>query len=197
MTTPQVVLIDYDPQWPARFARERERIEAALGASAMVEHVGSTSVPGLAAKPIIDIMVGVRRLPTVLREFVGPLQSLGYEYTPTPGISGRWFFHQVPWGMHTHQLHLVEHEGAMWEDYSVFRDHLCANAEIAQQYVDLKRRLAARPGIDRPTYSAAKGPFINGVVAELLAARATTEWRYNMTRRQCDPAPRGSGLVRG
>jgi GrpB-like predicted nucleotidyltransferase (UPF0157 family) len=65
----------------------------------------------------------------------------------------------------------------MWEDYSVFRDHLRANPEVAQQYVDLKRRLAARPGIDRPSYSAAKSPFINGVVAGILAARATTERR--------------------
>jgi GrpB-like predicted nucleotidyltransferase (UPF0157 family) len=177
MSTPQVILVDYDPQWPARFARERERIVGALGASAMVEHVGSTAVPGLAAKPIIDIMVGVRRLPTALREYVGPLQSVGYEYTPTPGISGRWFFQQGPWGMHTHHLHLVEYESAMWEDYSVFRDHLRANPEVAQQYVDLKRRLAARPGIDRPSYSAAKSPFINGVVAGILAARATTERR--------------------
>jgi GrpB-like predicted nucleotidyltransferase (UPF0157 family) len=197
MTTPQVVLVDYDPQWPARFARERERIVAALGALAMVEHVGSTAVPGVAAKPIIDIMVGVRGLPSTFEKYVGPLQSVGYEYVPTPGISGRWFFQQEPWGINTHHLHLVEQEGAMWEDYSMFRDHLRTNPKVAQQYVDLKRRLAALPGIDRPTYSAAKGPFINGVVAELLAARATTEWRYNMARRQCDPAPRGSGLVRG
>src|SRR5215203_503586 len=172
MTMSHVVLVEYDPQWSANFQRERARIEAALGAPAKVEHVGSTSVPGLAAKPIIDIMVGVQRLPTTFGEYVGPLQSVGYEYTPTPGISGRWFFQQGPWGMHTHHLHLVEHEGAVWEEYSVFRDHLRSNPEVAQQYVDLKRRLAAQPGIDRPTYSAAKTPFITGVVAEILADRA-------------------------
>ena len=170
MSYPAVVIVEYDPQWPARFEEERRRIAAALGPRAVaVEHVGSTAVPGLGAKPIIDIMVGVRGLGSALEGCLGPLQSIGYEYVPTLGIVDRRFFQRGMWPMHTHHLHLAEFGGATWEDYLRFRDHLRAHAEVARQYLELKRRLAASPGIDRPAYSMAKGPFIGEVLAGLAA----------------------------
>ena len=173
MTYPAIVIVDYDPQWPESFAKEKLRILDVLGPRAVaVEHVGSTSVPGLAAKPIIDIVVGVRDLAITFGECVRPLQGIGYEHIPMPSVWDRRFFQRGIWRMGTHHLHLTEFGGATWHDYVLFRDHLRAHPEIARQYLALKRRIAARPNVDRPAYSAAKGPFINGVVAEIIAARA-------------------------
>ncbi|HEX2171742.1 MAG TPA: GrpB family protein, partial [Dehalococcoidia bacterium] len=137
-----------------------------------VEHVGSTSVPGLGAKPTIDIVVGVRGLEQAFAAAVRPLQSLGYEHIPMPSSWDRRFFQRGPWRMGTHHVHLTEHEGAAWHDYLTFRDHLRAHPEVAQQYLLHKQRLAARPEIDRATYSAAKRPFIDGVIKGILGSGA-------------------------
>jgi GrpB-like predicted nucleotidyltransferase (UPF0157 family) len=174
MSYPAVVIVAYDPQWPARFEEERRRITAALGARAVaVEHVGSTAVPGLAAKPIIDIMVGVRDLAGAFADCSAALQSIGYLYVPWPRRPDRHFFQRGPWGARTHHLHLTEFGGAMWERYLLFRDHLRAHPDVARQYLELKRQVAARPNIDRPAYNAAKRPLIDGVIARLAESMAS------------------------
>jgi GrpB-like predicted nucleotidyltransferase (UPF0157 family) len=172
MSYPGVVVVEYDPRWPARFDEERRRLQEALGSWAIaIEHVGSTAVPGLGGKPIIDIMVGVRDLASAFADCSAALQSIGYLYVPRP-LPDRHFFQRGPWGARTHHLHLTEFGGAMWERYLRFRDYLRAHPDMARQYFEFKRQVAGRPGIDRPAYNAAKHPLIDGVVARLAGGLA-------------------------
>ncbi len=172
MSCPGVVVVEYDPQWPARFDEEQRRVQEALGSRAIaIEHIGSTAVPGLGAKPIIDIMVGVRDLAGAYAGCSAALQGIGYVYVPRR-LQDRHFFQRGPWGARTHHLHVTEFGGPLWERYLLFRDYLRAHPDAARQYFELKRQVAARPGIDRPAYNAAKHPLIDGVVARLAGGLA-------------------------
>ena len=155
-------VVECDPEWPHRYDEERARIVAALGELiAAIEHVGSTAVPGLGGKPVIDFMIGVARLEDGERR-VGPLETLGYVYCGEAGIPGRLFFRKdVP---RTHQIHLVEQGGDFWEDTLLFRDFLRAHPETAAEYSDLKKELAARFRTEREAYADAKTPFIRPVL---------------------------------
>jgi GrpB-like predicted nucleotidyltransferase (UPF0157 family) len=175
MSYPGVVVVEYDPWWPARFDEEKSRIEEVLGSRAIaIEHVGSTAVPGLGAKPIIDIMVGVPDLGGAFAGCSAALQGIGYLYVPRR-LPDRHFFHRGPWGARTHHLHLTEFGGAMWERYLLFRDYLRTHPDVARQYFEFKRQVAARPNIDRPAYNAAKRPFIDGVITT-IANEVDTRW---------------------
>jgi GrpB-like predicted nucleotidyltransferase (UPF0157 family) len=157
-----VELVDSDPRWPARFAAERARLLGALaGRPAEVEHIGSTSVPGLPAKPVIDILVG-RPPGSEAAPYVEALTAAGYEHRGEAGIPGREYFRRgTP---RSHHLHLVELGGALWRDHLRFRDRLRADPAAAAAYAALKRRLAAEHAHDRAAYTAAKAPFIAGVL---------------------------------
>ena len=159
-----VVVVDYDPNWPRRFEAEKARIEAALGGIAVVvEHVGSTAVPGLFAKPIIDIMVGLRRLADGER-CVAPLDALGYEFRGDGGIPDHCFFRKGQ--PRTHHVHMVEHGSAFWNDHVSFRDRLRASPDLARRYGELKKRLAVEYRTRREEYTEAKTPFIEAVLAD-------------------------------
>jgi GrpB-like predicted nucleotidyltransferase (UPF0157 family)/predicted acetyltransferase len=158
-----VRVVDYDLGWPAQFAEERARLVSALGdAAAAIEHIGSTAVAGLAAKPIIDIMVGLRRAP-LGEEHIVAVTQLGYEYRGEFGIPGRQYFRRGR--PRTHQLHVVQHGSAFWETHLLFRDHLRAHPSEAERYAALKRELAGRFRESRASYSEAKGTFIEQVLA--------------------------------
>jgi GrpB-like predicted nucleotidyltransferase (UPF0157 family)/predicted acetyltransferase len=158
-----VYVVDYDPDWPAQFAAERARIVSALGDAAVaVEHIGSTAVAGLPAKPIIDIMAGLRRAP-LGRERIVAVTRLGYDYRGEFGIPGRQYFRRGR--PRTHQLHVVQHGSALWESHLLFRDHLRAHPSEAERYAALKLELAGRFRESRASYSEAKGAFIEQVVA--------------------------------
>jgi len=164
----------YDPAWPGAFERERAAILAALGDLVFaIEHVGSTSVPGLGAKPIIDIMAGLRELADHAR-CVAPLRSLGYEHKGEFGIPGRHYFRKPVRGARTHQIHMVEHSSSFWVRHLLFRDYLRANAEEARAYCELKLRLAARFGADVEGYTEAKTEFIRSAEAKARAALGAT-----------------------
>jgi GrpB-like predicted nucleotidyltransferase (UPF0157 family) len=166
MSSP-VVIVDYDPTWPQQFEAERDAMVAALG-DAMdgvlsVDHVGSTSIPRCPAKPIIDILIGVRELADGVR-CITPMVTLGYECVGEFGIPGRIYFRKgVP---RSHHVHLVEHGSDVWGRTLGFRDALRARPELVEQYANLKRELAARFGSDREGYTEAKSPFVKGVLAE-------------------------------
>lgn len=165
-----VLVVKYDPEWPRRYEEERARIIAALGGLITgIEHVGSTAVPGLGGKPIIDIMVGVARLEDGER-CVGPLEGLGYEYRGEAGIPGRLFFRKGQ--PRTHHIHLVEQGSDFWKDLLLFRDFLRANPEIVAEYDRLKKELAARFRTDREAYTEAKTHFIRSVLGRARAAEA-------------------------
>lgn len=155
--------MSYDDAWPSLFLEERERIERALGSLAEgIEHVGSTAVPGLAAKPILDIMVSVPGLREADR-CIRPLEGLGYEYRGEAGIPGRLFFRKGA-ARRTHHLHLTEFESEFWERHLLFRDYLRVHPETAAEYARLKYRLAERFREDRAAYTEAKTEFISEVV---------------------------------
>ena len=163
----EVVITEYDPEWPAQFAEEAERIRQALGDTLVaIEHVGSTAIPCLPAKPVIDILVGVTSLAGAELK-IPALEALGYECRGENGIPGRLFFRK---GLiefrRTHHLHLVEAGHEQWESLLAFRNHLRSHPEEARQYEDLKRELAAKFYDNRKAYTDGKAGFVNAVLAK-------------------------------
>lgn len=166
-----VEIIDYDPAWPAMFEAERARLEELLAPwlAAPIEHVGSTAVPGLAAKPIIDIMAPVRGL-AESRDAIEALKALDYHYWPYRSRVMHWFLKPAP-QHRTHHLHLVPYRTQLWRSRLVFRDRLRASPEVAAEYEALKRSLAAEYRDDREGYTKAKSPFITELLRKEGATR--------------------------
>jgi GrpB-like predicted nucleotidyltransferase (UPF0157 family) len=158
-----VIVEDYDPRWPQLFEILRSRISAALGSlAAAVEHVGSTAVPGLAAKPIIDIDA-LLRSQTDLQRAIERLATLGYEPQGDLGIPGREAF-RVPTSEFPHHLYVCSPDSREYDRHITLRNHLRSNPEDAQAYGLLKRSLANRYGNDRDGYSRAKTDFIEAIL---------------------------------
>jgi len=163
----------FDPNWSVEFEAERVRLEATLGKVALrIDHNGSTAVPGLAAKPIIDIQVSVRKLkPSVV--YSGPLESAGYVHLPHPDDSFAPFFYRPAVGPHTHHVHVVEAGGEEERKTLAFRDYLREHAEIARKYEALKRELAARYSSsdlsNHQAYADAKSEFVAAVTRQAIA----------------------------
>jgi GrpB-like predicted nucleotidyltransferase (UPF0157 family) len=165
----RVELVDHDPSWGELFEEERARLLGVFDDGAVaIEHIGSTSVPGLCAKPIVDIAVGLPKH-ELTDEQIAAMERLGYEYLGEYGLPGRLFFRKGE--PRTHNVHVVEHGGEHWERQIVFRDALRSDPEERQRYDELKRRLAAA-GHPREDYTELKTPFIRGVEAR---ARARAE----------------------
>lgn len=159
MTNEPVIIVAYDPAWPEMFDALRRRIEAALGPVARaVEHIGSTAVPGLAAKPIVDIDVVIAN-DSALPAAIAGLASIGYAHQGEKGISGRHAF-AAPAGLARHHLYVCAAHSAELRRHLAFRDRLRADAGLAAAYGALKMRLAAEFGRDREGYTDAKTAFI-------------------------------------
>lgn len=163
-------LVDYDGRWPAAYAAEKQRILAALaelvagGCVLAVEHYGSTSVPGLRAKPIIDILVGVRAEADWVR-CKAPLESLGYDYAEQAGVPHHYIFGRGRnRGERTHLVHVVEHLSETWRAGLAFRDALRANPALAAQYQAVKEQAIAQAPEGRAVYTDLKGPFVQAVI---------------------------------
>jgi GrpB-like predicted nucleotidyltransferase (UPF0157 family) len=167
---PTIVVNDHDPAWPAVFEMLRARAAEALGALAMaIEHVGSTSVPGLAAKPIIDMDIVVRS-PDDIPAAVQALAEIGYVHVGDLGIADREAFRQ-PAGLPKHHLYVCPLGGRELPRHLAFRDHLRAHPKEAATYAALKRAAALRFPNDIDGYIDAKSAFIEGILAR--AARPT------------------------
>lgn len=175
-----IAIVEYDPRWPALYEEERERIVAAIDEWAPdVHHVGSTAVPGLAAKPIIDIMVAMRSEHEMVLA-ITPLVQTGYECLGEYGIPGRIYFRktletpglgQSHGGVaRTHHLHMFPAGHAEWDRHIHFRDYLRAHPSVAMEYQSLKRELAARFSTDFEGYTDAKTEFIRGIEARAALA---------------------------
>jgi len=187
-----VTLHDYDARWPGLFEAERERLFAALPGKFMaIEHIGSTAVPGLVAKPIIDLLAGVKSMAVgathasrgLAREgqhrsvsagaslcaaaVAEPLYRSGYttsaEFNAT--LTDRKWFMRWAEGHRTHHLHVVVHNGSVWQGRLRFRDALRSNPQLAQQYADLKFQLARAHQDDREAYTDAKADFVRHVLS--------------------------------
>jgi GrpB-like predicted nucleotidyltransferase (UPF0157 family) len=164
-----IVVTDYDPAWPAMFERERAKLETALGSLVVtIEHVGSTAVPGLAAKPIIDLAVGVRSLAEAQARCIDALQALGYTYIPEyqSWLADELFFRKGVPGPWTHHVHVTEPSTPGWEHRLLFRDYLRAHPDAAAAYMDLRRRLAAAFEDDIAAYRTGKSAFVQEAVAK-------------------------------
>jgi len=173
-----VEVVPYDPSWPRMFLEEREHLLSCLptGLLGRIEHFGSTAVPGLAAKPIVDMLIEVRSLDSAVPVVVPVLTSQGYDYfwRPTWGDDTppfyAWFIKRDADGRRTHHLHVVEPQFEHW-DRLLFRDYLRRHPDTAAEYGRLKLRLAAGHPNDRVAYTEGKTRFI-GSVMELARAEA-------------------------
>jgi GrpB-like predicted nucleotidyltransferase (UPF0157 family) len=164
-----IVVTDYDPAWPAMFEQERAKLAAALGPLAVaIEHVGSTAVPGLAAKPIIDLLAGVRRLDDAEPHCIEALQAIGYTFMPDyrSFLPDQLFFRKGVPGPWTHHVHVMQASGPGWERRLVFRDYLRAHPDVAAAYAELKRKLAAECKDDIAAYRSGKDAFVAEVMAK-------------------------------
>ena len=162
---------DYNPEWPDMFERERRALAEAFGPYALaIEHVGSTSVPGLAAKPVIDIAVGTPTYP-LPDQVISRVSALGYEHKGEFGIPRRHYFRRngPPCAFH---VHANEIEGESYRNQVLFRDYLRAHPEAAREYQALKRDLAARLVNDFETYTDSKTGFVQSALEKARAWRA-------------------------
>lgn len=193
-----IEIAEYDPRWPRLFEQERCRL---LGQFAhfdiieLIEHIGSTAVPGLAAKPVIDILFGVSNRdildvraeeawkaeddkhiapagPRLHVELVEGLARLGYVYRGEASIEGRLFFRRDEGGHRTHHVHVAMFGGRFWTEHLLFRDYLRAHPEWARAYGELKRKLALEHGHSRAAYTDAKAPLIAELMAKAEAWRS-------------------------
>ena len=175
-----VAIVPYDPSWPEQFLLEKAHLESCLPSDLIkrVEHFGSTAVPGLAAKPISDILVEVTDLEATKRRIVPVLESQGYDYFWRPTLGDdvppfyAWFIKRHPvTRARTHHIHMVERQFAEHWDRLLFRDYLVQHAETAREYGALKRQLAAAHPNDRVAYARGKTEFITRVT--VLARQRT------------------------
>jgi GrpB-like predicted nucleotidyltransferase (UPF0157 family) len=159
-----VVIVDYDPSWAATFQQLRDRLAATLGQLAVaIEHVGSTAVPGLAAKPIIDLDVVIADRADLLK-VIERLRPLGYLREGDLGVAGREAF-TTPVGTPPHHLYVCAIGTPSLDRHLALRDALRADPAAAAAYGDLKRTLAVRLGDDRAGYTEAKSAFIDQILA--------------------------------
>lgn len=157
----EIVIADYDIGWPVRFAAERERIAGALGGKAVaIEHIGSTAVPGLGAKPVIDVLVTVADADDE-DAFRAPMEQVGYVLRVRE--PGHKMFRTPARDVH---VHVLTHDGPDVERHLRFRDRLRESPAQREAYERLKRELAERDYNDMNEYADAKGPFIERVLGE-------------------------------
>lgn len=167
---PPIAIDDYNLRWPERFESIRDRIAPALGLiAATIEHIGSTAVPGLAAKPIIDLDV-LLRSDADLPIAISKLAALGYEHQGDLGVPGRHAF-KAPSHDVQHHLYLCLPSAEEYSLHIAFRNHLRAHPKDANVYSSLKRSLAQRFPLDRNAYTHAKTQFVQ----EILRRAKTTE----------------------
>lgn len=171
----EVAIAPYDPAWPELFRQESEHLISCLPNELVrrIEHFGSTAVPGLAAKPIVDMLVEVTDLQEAIVRIAPVLESQGYDYfwRPTHGDDGppfyAWFIKRDPrTGVRTHHIHMVERHFTDHWDRLLFRDYLIEHPKVAAEYEALKRHLASSTKRDRVAYTLGKTEFIAKVTEQ-------------------------------
>lgn len=166
----EVAVVEYDPRWPELYEQERVHLLSCLPSDVVkrIEHFGSTAVPGLLAKPIVDMLVEVTSLEETKKSIAPLLEAQGYDYfwRPTWGDDTppfyAWFIKRDKKGNRTHHVHMVEADFEHW-DRLLFRDYLIEHPDVALEYGDLKMNLSRAHRDDRVQYTKAKSDFIDGV----------------------------------
>jgi len=163
----KVKLFLYNPAWEELYKKEEKLLRPIVGKYALdIQHTGSTSIPGAKAKPIIDIIIGVKNLKDG-EKFIRPLELLGYEYKHNAGIKGRHFFAKGSKTEKTHHIHIVKLGGKLWKDQVIFRDYLRKHKEVVAEYNKLKEGLAKKYENDREKYTAPKDNFIKSILKRI------------------------------
>lgn len=169
-----VRVVEYDPAWPEEFEQERREIQHALGdAAARIEHVGGTAVPGLAGKPIVDLLIGVSDLADTSYH-IDALAALGYRSLGEIFIPGRIYLRKR--GPRHFNISLTVEGGEFWTTQLLLRDYLRAHAEEADAYANEKRLAVVGGARMFSTYSRAKGPFLAALIERARAWRRATAW---------------------
>jgi GrpB-like predicted nucleotidyltransferase (UPF0157 family) len=167
-----VTVVSYHPQWADYFRDEKELLLKVLGEVVLdIRHIGSTSIVGMPAKPILDILVGLRSL-ALVEPFVTDLKLIGYEDRGNGDEPGRRYFVKGTEDKRTHHLNLCELNGVFWRKHVLFRDYLERHRDAAEQYAALKRVLAAKFPQDRLAYTRGKEEFVRSILN--LAANERT-----------------------
>jgi len=185
----EIEIVDYDPSWPRLFEEERRRLARALPADQVlaIEHAGSTAIPGLAAKPIIDIFVAILSVDAARTTLVEPIKTLGYVYWEENPDKDRMFFVKgmPPYGTRrTHHVHIFEPTSKFWQRALAFRDYLRDHCDEAERYQQLKHRLAVQYRSDREAYSRAKDKYVKAVVQKANAAKQDADLRGSPPARE-------------
>lgn len=176
----EIAIAPYDPLWPESFRREKQHLLSCLPSALIrrIEHFGSTAVPGLSAKPIVDMLVEVTELEATRVRIAPVLEAQGYDYfwRPTHGDDGppfyAWFIKRhAQTGVRTHHIHMVESDFADHWDRLLFRDYLREHPEAAKEYERLKLRLSADSRQDRVAYTSGKTEFVLKVTAQAKRER--------------------------
>ncbi len=167
----KIEIVEYDPRWPELYFQEEARLQKVLKEIPQfhIEHFGSTSVPGLGAKPIIDIMIAVES-----RDFwpilIEPIKTLGYNHWEDNPKKDEMFFVKgmPPFGeKRTHHIHVLDFQGFRWKRERLFRDYLRVHIDEARKYEVLKRKLSVKFSTDREAYTEAKTEFINSIHSQI------------------------------
>jgi GrpB-like predicted nucleotidyltransferase (UPF0157 family) len=159
-----VRLLPYDPGWVGIFEAERSTLLYAVGEQILdIQHVGSTAIPGMLSKPIIDIANAVADFERA-RVCIPLMEDLGYEFRGEQGIPRRHLF--AKGNPRTFHVHMLEIESLEWQNHLLFRDFLCQHPDAAEAYAQLKIKLAERFPRDREAYTEGKAEFVQGVLRQ-------------------------------
>ena len=170
------MLVASDPDWPTAYLSAREEIVGVLPALLLIDHIGSTAVPGLMSKPVIDIIVLLADMEPA-REAMPQLERIGYEFRPEVSNPARLFLRRVGAdGVRTHHLHIhTDHDDV--RRHLLFRDRLRADQATRRDYEALKRDLAIRHADDREAYAKGKDDFVDAVVRAAGGAERRPFWK--------------------
>ena len=162
----KVRLFPYNSEWTKIYKKEEKLLFSVLEGQVLdIQHIGSTSGPGVKAKPIIDIVIAVKRIKDV-EGFIEPVKKLGYEYKREAGVKGRHFFVKGSEEKRTHYIHMVRLGGKEWKNLIYFREYLLESKGNIREYNKLKESLAKEYKNDRGTYTKKKSLFISRAIKE-------------------------------
>lgn len=160
-----VIVSEYNPEWIKEYDHEKMKINSALRDVILsIEHIGSTSIPGLGSKPIIDIMVGVSDLKQIAETQITRLEQIGYEYVFKSDFPERRFFRKGKWRAGTHHLHIYKYKDKNWINNILFREYIKKDTRMLEEYFNLKKKLEQQYKHDRVAYTAGKSKFIERII---------------------------------
>ncbi|TET77291.1 MAG: GrpB family protein [Candidatus Heimdallarchaeota archaeon] len=159
-----VKLKPYNPQWKEFFKKEKKLISSVITAFLIdIQHIGSTAIPNIVAKPIIDVAVAIDSLDNI-EKIIPPLENIGFIYRGEQGIPDRHMFVKGGENYRTHHLHVMQKDHYEWNKHILFRDYLKKHPNDAKQYSELKQKLFLKYGNDREKYTESKSEFIQNII---------------------------------